>query len=352
MSRRFTLRCSEVLFRHLWLNLLPLVLMLAAAVIFLLQPVYVSRATIYIEDSTLLDTLIQIRIRDQPFNGVDLLTPAQVAAREFEELAQTDAFVFAVIAESDLRDELSGSPREVRQVLRLYRESFTVEAEGDSLVAFHIDAERPELAYQLATGTVNAYRLWKISRDVQDGQIAAAFFAEVITPYQEELNAVRAELRDYLEQYPEPAVGERPVEETIEIKRLQDMVAFAEERLKNVLDKQESARLALAQTERDVDQTYKLIDAPRPPPLAEPFWYQAPLALVFPALGILITILLVLGRTALDRSVLVRLDVAEELELPVLAEITTHTPPRAARRSARAVGAPKADEPLGGTARA
>jgi capsular polysaccharide biosynthesis protein len=339
-------------FRHLWLNLLPLLFMLVAAVVFLLQPVYVSRATIYIQDDTLLDNLIQIRIRDQPFNGVQLLTPAQVAARELEELAKTDAFVYAVIAESDLRDQLTASPRDERRVLKLFRDSFFVEADGDSLVVFHVEAERPELAYQWATATVKAYRLWKISRDVQDGKIAAAFFEEILTPYQDEVDRANAALRDYLEQYPEPAVGQRPVEEAIELKRLQDAVALAEERLKSVLDKQESARLALAQTERDVDQTYKLIDEPKQPPIAEPFWYHGLLALVFPGLGIILSIFLVLGRAALDQTLLLPRDVTEELELPVLATVERGRKPQARQRRSTSAAAPRADDAVGGPARA
>lgn len=349
LPRRFVLRFFELFFRHLWLNLLPLFFLCVAAVVFLLQPIYVSRASIYVQRGTLLDELIQIRIRDDPFSSAQLLTSAQVAAAEFKELTRTDAFAYAVIARSDLSAELNGAPSQVRRVLRLYREALTAEAEGDNLVVISFEAETPALAHQFATATVDAYRSWKISKDVQDGQIAQSFFEEILIPYEEDVAAAQDDLRRYLEDYPEPAVGSRPVEEELQIRQLQNKLALAEQRLKDVLDKAESARLALAQTERDVDQTYKVVDVPIVPPAPEPFYYRALLALVFPAVGLLLAVLIVLGRCAADRTMLNRLDVAEELELPVLAEVGAGrgAPSRKARRQ-RAAGAPKSDEALPG----
>lgn len=332
LPRRFVFRFFDLFFRHRWLNLLPLVLLCIAAVVFLTQPVYVSHASIYVQRGTLLDDLIQIRIRDDPFSGTTVLTAAQLAANEFKELIQTEAFAYAVIAKSDLSAELNGTPSQVRRVLREYREAFSAEAEGDNLVVISFEAETPALAHQFAAATVEAYRSWKISKDVQDGQIAQSFFEEIVIPYEEDVADAQDALRIYLEDYPEPAVGTRPVEEELQIRQLQNKLDLAEQRLKDVLDKAESARLALAQTERDVDQTYKVVDVPVVPPEPEPFYYKWALALVFPVVGILLAIFIVLGRCSADRTVVSRYDAEEEFELPVLAEV------RAGRRGPRAKG--------------
>lgn len=352
LPRHVLLRCLELFFRHFWLNILPFLLMCVAAGLFLLKPIYVSRASIYVQNETLLDTLIKIRIRDQPLDGVKILTPAQVAANEFKELIQTDAFVYAVIAGSDLRGELTGSPDDVRDVLKLYRESFFVEAEGDSLVSFRVEADTPELAYQMANATVNAYRSWKISTEIQDGRIAQSFFEEILNPYEEELASAQAALSQYLAQYPEPAVGQRSAEEMLEIQKLQDQIELATTRLKSVLDKAESARLALAQTERDVDQTYMLMDAPVVPALAEPLAYQAALAMVFPALGLVLTLLIVLGRYIADRTVLSAADVIKEFDLVVCAEIPDRRDRPKRGRGKSVPATPGVDEPAAHPARA
>jgi capsular polysaccharide biosynthesis protein len=352
-SPRFINRFSELFFRHFWLNILPVIAMCLAAVLFLVEPIYVSHASIYVQDSTLLDKLIQIRIRDQPFEGVAVLTPAQIAANEFKELIQTDAFVFAVVAESNLRDKLNGSPDEVREVLKLYRESFSVAGEGDSLVTFQVKADQPELAYQLATATLNSYRSWKISKDVQDGQIAQSFFEEILVPYKEDVDRAQEAMRDFVAQYPEPAVGARPAEEEVELKRLQSEIDRAEERYRNVLDKAESARLALAQSQRDVDQVYKVVDKPVVPPTAEPLFQQALFALVFPVVGLLLTVVIVLGRSAADRTLLNRLDVAAEFELPVLAHVAAITPHHKRKgRQQQASSTPRSEESVTGSAHA
>lgn len=352
VSPRFVSRFCELLFRRLWLNILPVLIMLPATALFLSEPVYVSRASIYVQSNNLLETLTRVSFIDQSYLSVDVATPAQAVATELRELLQTDAFTYAVISESDWRDRLAGSPDDVREVLRDYREALTLAVEGDQLVRLELEAERPELAHQLAIATVNAYRSWKISRDVQDGQIAQSFFEEIIVSYREELERARDDLRFYLQQYPEPAVGARPVEETIQIETLRQNVALAEERMASLLDKAESARLALAQSERDVDQTYRVIDVPVVPPAPEPILERLLLALAFPAVGLALSIAIVLGRCAADRTVLSRFDVAEEFELPVLAAIAERGSPRSGAGRRQRPAASPSDDSVAGPAHA
>ncbi len=353
ISPRFVSRFCELLFRHFWLNILPVLIMLLPAALFLSKPVYVSRASIYVQSNNLLETLTRVAFIDQAYLNVDVATPAQMVVTELRELLQTDAFTYAVISESDWRDQLAGSPDDVRKVVREYREALTLSVEGDKLVRLEVEAKRPEVAYQLALATVNAYRSWKISRDVQDGQIAQSFFEEIIDAYRAELERARDDLRFYLQQYPEPPVGERPVEEAIQIETLRQNVTIAEERLADVLDKAESARLALAQSERDVDQTYRVIDLPALPPAPEPILERLLLALTFPVVGLVLSIVIVLGRCAADRTVLNRFDVSEEFELPVLVEIDDWGSARSGRkRKQRPAASPRSDDPVAGPAHA
>lgn len=347
LPRSFLLRFFDILFGRFWLNILPIILLSAASIVYLIQPLYVSYASIYIQRTTLLDSLIAVRIRDEPFGGVQVVTVAQAMTNELNELIQTEAFARAVITKSELSEELNSSPDALERVLALYRESLTIQVQGDNLVEISVTADTPTLAQQFASATVETFRLWKVSRDVQDSQIAQSFFDEIIGPYQEELTLAEEDLLFYLERNPEPAVGARPIEEELQIARLTNAVITAENRLQEVLNKSESARLAAAQTERDVEQTYKVIDQPLVPVAPEPVAAKILLSLVFPVVGILLSLGIVLGRCAADQSLRNRLDVREQLELPVLAELRPVTPPApSSARSQRTPRVTSPDEPL------
>ena len=83
MARLIILRLLDSYFRHRWLNLLPIVLMigLASASFTLAEPEYVSRGRLYVQKASLLSSLTQI-----PSDGYSWRTPTQIALSEFQEL--------------------------------------------------------------------------------------------------------------------------------------------------------------------------------------------------------------------------------------------------------------------------
>ncbi|MCU0489994.1 MAG: hypothetical protein MUD01_00185 [Chloroflexaceae bacterium] len=345
MVPRVTLRLLESYFRHRWLHLLPLCIMALAAVAYLASPVYISHASIYVRKETLLDTLNQVRqLRDEGLVGggtLQVSTPALSTVNEFKELVGTEAFVRAVIDQTDLRTRMTMGPREVDRTIRLYRESFFVETEGDNLVRFYVEAETPELAYQMASATATSYRAWKISRDVQEGTAATDFFSEVVKPYEQDLVNARKALEDYLAVRPAPVVGDRPVEEELQIKQYNDAIDLANERLRSILAREESARLALSQTERDVDQTYVVVDSPRVPERAETLLDRWMYPTVFLSVGLLLSILSAVMLLVLDKSFRVAADVVQELELPVLAQVARSNPNETQQRVTQLISTPK-----------
>ncbi|MFV9503984.1 MAG: hypothetical protein AB4911_05390 [Oscillochloridaceae bacterium umkhey_bin13] len=347
LPRRFLLRFFELAWRNRWLHLVPMLIMTVAGVVFLLTPVYQSYASIYVQRSTLLGDLVAIRIRDNLFNGVQILTPASMTITELQGLIQTDAFAYAVISQSNKREELNGSARQVEQVLALYRDSINISAGGDHLVRIMIEVDDPFLAEQFATATLEAFRLWQISKNAQDGRVAQAFFDEVIAVYRDDLALARAALRDFLILNPEPAVGTRPVEELFELSQLETGVRLAESRLQDVIDKSEDARIAVAQSERDVDQIYRVIDRPFVPTVPRPLSEQIMLALIFPIVGVLISIIIILGRCATERTLLNLEDVRAELALPMLAEIGAAPRKQTRRKQPQTQAASmRTDEPI------
>jgi hypothetical protein len=317
MLRLVLLRVLEGYFRHRWLNLLPIVLFTAAGIAyFLLFPSgYVSQGSLYVQRESLLASLTQVRDLGWSYNS-----PAALTANDLLEMVQTEAFVRAIIDQTDLRQELYADPSAADAIIDGYRQALAASATGENLVQFSVEAESPELAHQLATATFNTYRTWKLNNDRQESALAQEFFTQVIGPYQEQLETARDDLRAYLEANPEPVRGTRPPEEALQIAEYQAAIDTAQKRLEDALQKEESARLALAQVESDVNQTYVLIDAPTVPTKPGTSMRARVLQIaIFVIIGTMLSAVLIIGGALLDRTFLVPLDIRRALELPVLA---------------------------------
>ena len=127
MLELLVVRILEAYFRHRWAYLLPMFLLLVAAVVSLAlqDPVYISRASVYVERESLLSSLTDIQ--DQPFSWSG---PAKLAADEIQELLSTDAFVRAVLAQTPLEADLTGGPEAVQSALSDARSHMWVTAAG------------------------------------------------------------------------------------------------------------------------------------------------------------------------------------------------------------------------------
>jgi uncharacterized protein involved in exopolysaccharide biosynthesis len=319
MARLFILRLFDSYFRHRWLNLLPLVLMLgmAGAYFQLAEKQYVSRGRLYVQKSSLLPSLTQI-----PVDGVSWQSPTQVAVNEFNELALTEAFIRSVIQKTDLEANMSAGPEAVQKAIEDFRTKLSVVSVGDNIIEVSVKHKDPKLAQQLASAVIEAYSLWKLNGDRQESAVAQAFFASVIPGYQEDLQKVRDQFETFLKQHPIPLRGERPAEEQIEVDRLQSAVASSAARVENALEKEESARLSQTQAESSVRQDYLLIDAPIVPLKPETSLKErATGPAIFIIIGLLLSLGGIIGGVLLDRSFRFPLDVATSLDLPVLAII-------------------------------
>ncbi len=317
MIRLILLRVFESYFRHRWLNLAPLAAMLVAASGFMVisKPVYVSSGTLYVQKASLLSSLTKIQD-----DGFSWRSPTQIAVNELYELLQTNAFIRSAIKKTDLETSMADGPDAVSAAMDEFRQSVSVRMVGDNLIEFSASSEDPKLAQQLAASTIEAYTQWKLNGDQQESAVAQSFFAEVIPPYQQELQKARDELRAFLETHPQPLRGERLPEEQVQISQLQAAIDLASNRLASALEKEESARLAQSQAESNVRQNYLVIDAP-----IEPLKPQGGLktialnAAIFVAVGLFLSLLSIVGGALLDRSFRFAIDVRNGLDLPVLA---------------------------------
>lgn len=320
MIRLILFRLSETYFRHRWLYLIPTLVMLifAAAYVVFSKPQYTAQGVLYVQQSSFLAQLTDV----PETSGSYWSTPAQITSGELSSLLETDAFIRAIVKETDLENEMDQGPQRVGDLLEEVRESVWVRTMGDNQVYFGASYDEPQVAVQLVNGMINSYLRWRTNGDRADSEVALNFFTDLIGEYRGSLETARAAMRDYLSAHPEPLRGERSAVEQMEIERLQSEINMAEARYINAIEKEEDARLSLAQIESDSQQTYIVIDAPHLPyKNAVSRREQALMVIVFAAAGVMLSLGAVIGAALLDRTYRVPLDVRQRLGLPVLAII-------------------------------
>lgn len=321
MLRLVILRILESYFRHRWLYLLPIVLMIGLGTAFVLikKPIYTSKGVLYVETQSYLASLTDVRDSHASF----WVTPGQVVSQEFNELLKTDAFVRAIIRQTDLEEVMDKGTTEVNELIVETRKNIGTTAIGGNQLLVNAEHEDPVVAYQIVTAAIDGYLQWRINAGLVESEVAQVFFRDLIDSYEADLTAARAEMQRYLETHPIPLRGERPGVEVLEIDRLQAEIDLAASRYATALDKEENTRLSITQIESDARQTYFLIDAPHIP--EEPNASLRNLALqvgIFVAVGVLLSGGLIVGTALIDRSFRLPVDVAHRLNLPVLTMVS------------------------------
>lgn len=333
MVRLVLLKFFESYFQHRWLYLLPIVAMLAAGSVFIAtSPVeYVSRGTLYVEKESLLASLTAT-----PADGSWWVSPAQTTINEINELMATRSFVRSAIQRTSLEAQMSGGPEQVDRTMVAFRQMLSMQPLGDKLVQISATSEDAQLAQQVVNATLEAYLQWKINADYQESVVAQGFFANLIKPYEEELQRTRDELMLFLQDYPDPVRGERPADEVMELQRLQAEVTRAEERVDETLKNEESARLALAKSEAITRQAYTVIDVPEAP--TEPEFSLRKLAMdivVYAGIGFALSFGAIVVGALIDRTFRFPIDARQALSLPVLAVVPDAGPQDRASTSRR-----------------
>jgi hypothetical protein len=320
MSKMVILRLLDTYFRHRWLYLIPIGLMAMAAGFYLYnqQHLYMTSGSIFTERSSLLTSLTAV---NQP--GFSWSTPAQDTAGQISDLIGTDAFIRAVIGETDLETEMSKGGSATEDLIARIRKDIIVSVAGNNQVQIFAIYDDPRIAYQLAQATINTFILWNINLDRTDSSSAETFFQNLVQGYQADVLAAQNALRSYLEEHPNPASGDRPDTETFEIQTLQANLASANARLAHAAEKAEDARLAGVQIESNIRQKYTVVDAPDVPTKSSASKRKmAKAAGMFLAAGMLLSGIAVVGATVSDQSLRIPVEVSQVLGLPVLATVS------------------------------
>jgi len=317
-------RFLETYYRHRWLYLIPIVLMIAAAGVFftISKPKYIARGSIYVQTESFLSALNSVTASNNSWWA----TPAQTVIGDMNELIKTDAFIRAVIYQTDLEEKMDDGSSVVSETISEVRDSIWIVALGDNQIQINASHEDAKIAYQIANSVLSSFVQWQVNAQRTEGEAAQAFFADLIKVYEADLEKARSKLLTYLQENPPPLRGNRTEIQQLEIERLQGDVEIARSRYTSALEKEENARLALAQIEGDTRQSYTIIDAPLLPEKPEVSRKELAIqAAIFLLSGVILSIAAVAGNMILDRTFRFPIDVFYGTHLPVLAMIPDTT---------------------------
>jgi capsular polysaccharide biosynthesis protein len=319
MVRLVVLRLLESYFRRWYVYLIPIFLLAAASLLSTLRakPTHIAVGALYVEGDSLLTSLTAIQNTQYAW-----ITPAQATVNEVKELLQADAFVRAIIQQTDLEASMTQGEEEVRRIINNKRGEMWALPLGNNLIQVGAVDEQEALAEQLAKALIEAYVQWKISADQQESTSAQTFFEDLSQSYQADLEAAQLDLQTYLEDHPDPERGERPTAEKMQLDQLQAAVGEATARLTGALDKLNSTKLALAQAESKARQAYQVVDVPHLPPYAGTSKMKMIMNLMIMAVvGLILGLIAAAGAALLDTSYQFPIDVQNGLNLPTLAVV-------------------------------
>jgi len=324
MVRLVILRVLESYFRHRWLYLLPIILMWVIAGFSISRdPEYLAHGIMYVEQESVLTGLISDRDTNRSWE-----TPADRTRDEISDLLQTDAFIYKIIQETDLgtdSDELTDEEyAAIIQTMSDARDVIWADAPGRNQVRVAATHTNPKIAYQLVKATIDNYTLWKVEANHAGNVTADEFYNDRLEQYDTNLDIARHELENYFMAHPASTAADddRPVTETLEINRLQSELTSANALYANTLRLKDEAALSLSQADESIRQTYFFIDAPRVP--AEPATSLKSIAvqiIIFTVVGIILSVVAVIGSMLLDRSFRFPIDVQYGVNLPVIATV-------------------------------
>lgn len=305
---------------------------LGAGYLVITKPTYTAQGILYIQTDTYLS---QLTDQNKSTTASWWTTPAQMTSSEINELIQTDAFIRAVIQETELESRMNRGPKEVSNTIDAVRKDVWVTPLGENQILIGAKYESGQMAVQLANGVINNYIRWHTNGKRNDSEVALGFFTNLIGQYRGELERAHTAMANYIQAHPLPQRGERPEMEKMDIARLQSDITLAENRYSSAMEKEENARLSLAQVDSEMKQTFTVIDAPHIPPNSGSSKKDMAIKMgIFTAVGLLLSGGLIVGTALFDHSFLLPGDIQSQLNLPVLAVIPDTSPTKKQRRLA------------------
>src|SRR5918996_2247491 len=204
MNGQVVLRLFDTFFRHVWLYLLPIVLLGAAGVwaASSAEDSYQSFGTMKVESNSLVGELTG----SQQDPGFGWQTPAGATAESFNALMRTQTFLDVVTRNAGLEEAVETgaiTTAEVRGAIAVYPDS-------TRLVKVQASNRNPDVAHRLANGAMESYIQAVIENEVSDSRVAIDFIQQKIPDYEAAVADAEAAFDEWLDENPAPSDGDRP----------------------------------------------------------------------------------------------------------------------------------------------
>ena len=312
------------------LYLLPVILLTALGVLSVSRgdADYKSTGVLNVSTGSLLGELSNVR-GSQSFSYE---TPAASEARQINELMRTDVFVQIVAEEADLGDSLAAGALTLDDI----RATTVALADGDTLLAVSSTAPSAQGAYRLVTATIDSYVQWQLEASISDSAAAEKFYTDLLGSQDKRVDVAQKAFNDYLISHEAPVPPrERPVEETIELRRLDDALTRAQDQYDTWQTGAEQARLETQRAKSESDQRLRVVDPPQIPAAPEPALKKNVITItIFFILGLMVAAACLVLSTLADRKVRSQDDLESIPGLEVVGVIPrVHTKQRSGRRS-------------------
>ncbi len=264
--RGFVLRAVDNLFRHKVLYILP-VLLFGALGIYMASGVeqYSSRGVVFVQNGSFLSSLTEVRV-----DGFSYSYPSDLATTELYGLLETESFVKSVLDLSGAKAKMSYPGQPDAEIYEVVRSSIEAVPGGENFVTIAAYSDQPDVARNLSAATIETFIQWQIDADLAQSRSAEQFVEELIVGYRADADVARQNLGDWVRANPGPnIVTDRPIDEQIALRSLEEEITNAEARYSLAVSKGEEARLATAQAESSTRQGFAIVDAPALPEVPE-----------------------------------------------------------------------------------
>ena len=313
LTRRVAVHILETFFRRPWLYLIPLVLLLAAGVYTAMgaKDQFRSVGVLHASSGSLLSELTG----NQPSFGYE--RPSTVTSRRINDLVGTSSFLDDIIARAGLTEEVDSGVISENDI----RSSIVAQPQGDNLVAITATTEFPEQSKVLADATLAAFVYYIVDNDILDATVRIETYERLRADDLANYEAARKELDDFLAANPwtgDPAL--RPIDQQLEVARLQESVARADEIYRASDQNVDGAQLAADVAETVVSRQLRIVDQPGLPTLPLAGVRAATMTIgMFFVLGLILSAALLVLAAVMDRTVRTADDVESKFGLDTVA---------------------------------
>ena len=318
------IRILETYFRNPILYIIPSVLLVFYGVLdtFVLSAAvpeqFITGMTIHVRPNELIQNISTASDRSQS----SFVTSSELMANEIWNLLDTKPFMDELIARSDFTKEEHTTQygTDYEKIEESILDSLQTIELTDNQIVLVITYENHDLTTALMSNLFNLYIERKIENALKDTGNAAGAINTLVENYAVQRRVIEEELSSYLGSHPEPediSLNRRDIE-TLQIERLEEALARADNLFDNAVSQREETSLATSTIESSIHQTYIVIDGPLSPIPITSIIDKLISIIIFGGLGAVISTGSLIVVAFFNQRIMVPLDAKTTTQLPIL----------------------------------